>query len=280
MEYTHKQIAKMYETQHTSIRKLARELNISPDKVRWALKKYNIHKVQNHSDFPEYRKHQLNLHYFDKIDREDKAYYLGFIYADGYVNNSYMKLCLQNQDIHILKSFCKYLNSDETIIKPFKDNYSVLTVNGKDFTKALHQQGAVQAKTKILVPPKLSDDMIPHFIRGYFDGDGSIWFDKSANSYRVQFIGTKPMLEYIEKFFGIDTKFRVATKDGLIYRYGFAGNKKITEAFNKIYKDATVYLFRKHNKYLRCKELFEYKEQHRNEIWINNLGPYAHKSIK
>ena len=280
IEYTLEEIANIYKTEHTSIRKLARDYDINVNRVQWAVKKYGIHKVQNHSDFPEYRKHQLDLHYFDTIDTEDKAYYLGYIYADGYVNEHYMRLCLHNQDIHILKSFCKYLGSDETIIKPYRDKYSALVVNSKEFAESLHKQGAVQAKTKILKAPNVPDNLIPHFIRGYFDGDGSIWFDKSTNSYRVQFVGTKDVLEYIEKFFGVETKFRVATKDGLIYRYGFAGNKKVSEALDKIYEGATVYLFRKHDKYLHCKELHAYKEEHKNEIWTNNLGSYARKGVK
>ncbi len=279
MEYTHEELAKMYATNQTSIRRMAKELDISPDKIRWALKKYDIHRQQTHRNFPEYRKHQLNLHYFDNIDNEDKAYFLGYLYADGYVNDQCMRLNIHNQDYHILQKFCECLESDETIIKPFGDHYSCLTVNSIDFANSLHRQGVVQAKTKILKPPILDDNLIRHFIRGYFDGDGSIWFDKSSNSYRIQFIGTKPIVEYIADFFGIKTKLREATKDGLIYRYGFSGNQKISCAFNKIYEDSTVYLTRKHDKYLKCKELAEYKEQHRNEIWINNLGPYIRKDI-
>lgn len=44
------------------------------------------------------------LTYFENIDTEEKAYWLGFLYADGYVNanEDKIELCLAEKDFHHL----------------------------------------------------------------------------------------------------------------------------------------------------------------------------------
>ena len=59
--------------------------------------------------------------------------------------------------------------------------------------------GCIPNKSLILLPPKLKDEFISHFIRGYFDGDGSI--GKYKNRYKITFLGTNDLLLWILNFF-------------------------------------------------------------------------------
>ena len=254
------EIERLYIEEHLSQRQIGEKLGIGKEAVHHIFRYYLTYINTNRTlgDYADaYRKLKLNISYSETIDSEVKAHFLGFLYADGYCNDAGMFLTLHNQDIHILKTFAKYLDSDETIIKPIKEKYSRLSVTNKQTAIDLHKHGVVQAKTKILTPPNISEKLICHFIRGYFDGDGSIWFDKNANSYRVQFIGTEAMVEFFQKFFGTKLKIRPANKDKSVYRYGFSGNKQVGELLDKLYLNASsdLFLHRKYEKYIQCKQL-------------------------
>ena len=277
-KYSEDFIVNYYVNNHTSIRRMAEELGISIDEVRYFLKKNNIHKKQSSGDFDEYRLHKVNKTYFQTIDSEAKAYFLGFIYADGYITNDALFWTSHKQDRHILETFCDCVGTDKNCIKTIDEKYLRVMITSKEFVAYLHKQGAVQAKTLILTPPNIPKDLIPHFIRGYFDGDGSIYYDKNTKSYRVSFLGTETMLSWIKNFFQVKTTIRPYKK---IARFDFGGNRQVFQKLSMIYDSSSekFRLKRKYEKFLDCKEKYEYQEQHRKETWINNLGPYIRNGI-
>ena len=67
-----------------------------------------------------------DTHYFDIIDTEDKAYFLGFIYADGCLFRNELKINIHKQDIDILEKLKLFMNSNSKI--HFRD---VLNLRGK-----------------------------------------------------------------------------------------------------------------------------------------------------
>ena len=277
-KYSEEFIVNYYVNNHTSIRKMAKELNISVDEIRYFLKKNNIHKKQSPGDFDEYRLHKINKTYFQTIDSEDKAYFLGFIYADGYVTKDALYWTSHKQDRHILEIFCHYIETDKDCIKTIDEKYLRVVITSKEFASCLQKQGAVQAKTLILTPPSIPKNLIPHFIRGYFDGDGSIYYDKNTKSYRVNFLGTESMLFWIKDFFQVKTKIRPYKK---IAKFDFSGNRQVFQKLSMIYNNSSeeLRLKRKYEKFLSCKEKYEYQEKHRKETWINNLGPYIRNGV-
>lgn len=163
-KYSEDFIVNYYVNNHTSIRKMAKELNISVDEIRYFLKKNNIHKKQNPGDFDEYRLHKVNKTYFQTIDSEAKAYFLGFIYADGYITNNALFWTSHKQDRHILETFCDCIETDKDCIKTIDEKYLRVMITSKEFASYLQKQGAVQAKTFILTSPKIPENLIPHFI--------------------------------------------------------------------------------------------------------------------
>lgn len=111
MENINQLIISLYES-GLSIRQTAKELNISVDKVRYILKKFNINTKRTLSDYKCYRKHNINIEYFKKIDTEAKSYFLGLLAADGCVYKNRITITLQNQDNSILYKFEKELKID------------------------------------------------------------------------------------------------------------------------------------------------------------------------
>lgn len=148
----------------------------------------------------------VNEKYFDKIDDEHKAYWLGFLYADGSIveqrNNSNniksltLSLELKTGDKLHIEKFNKDLQSDYLITDRLtNDNHlsSKVSISNTKLCRSLINKGCVPRKSLILTFPNediLPKNLINHFIRGYFDGDGSIAIGKTRRRYTVSFVGT------------------------------------------------------------------------------------------
>ena len=124
-------------------------------------------------------RHTLNKNYFKNIDTEEKAYWLGFIAADGCVykmsKNAYrLQINLSAVDIGHLELFNDCIESDYIITQKKVNNSDtcILKISSKEFTDNLINLGITPNKSLIVQMPNISQDLIRHFIRGYFDGDG------------------------------------------------------------------------------------------------------------
>jgi len=97
-----------------------------------------------------------------------------------------------------------YKNSVKLNCKIFER--SRVCVSNKHFWNTLNDLGCTPRKSLTLKFPDInifkSKDLIRHFIRGYFDGDGCFSYHKSKTKITpvVGFIGTKEMLESIQRY--------------------------------------------------------------------------------
>jgi hypothetical protein len=126
---------------------------------------------------PIYKK--VNKDFFKKWSLE-MAYVLGFFAADGYITVNKRGghfFCFQIKEKDILLKFRKLLGSEHKIAvrnNSFGKTYR-WQVGSKEMCQDLDNLGFGQKKTFRLVIPKMPHSCLPHFIRGYFDGDGNIW---------------------------------------------------------------------------------------------------------
>lgn len=122
----------------------------------------------------------INHRFFEKIDIQAAAYFLGFIFADGYncEQGNFFRIKINVRDKYILEKLASLLTEGQKgipIWEEGKGKICALSLSGKSFCQDLSKWGAGQAKTfNIEFPKNLPHDMVKHFIRGYFDGDGSI----------------------------------------------------------------------------------------------------------
>lgn len=216
----------------------------------------------------------FNQDFFETIDTEQKAYWLGFFYADGYVSstNNSVSLRIKSDDKYILHEFVKHLNGNipvkvYTSTKPLPRSgklntltYAQVSIQNKKIKSDLIKHGCVPNKSLVLTfPSTVPHELIPHFIRGYMDGDGCITYcgtQKNGNKdYKVNFCGTFEFLNEIQNLFGYKTKLYKRYDDGTNnYSLDIAGNVKVLDFLNTLYKDATIYLKRKHDRYLELKQ--------------------------
>ena len=250
-------VISLYSDNKFSIRKISELLNCSWATVKRILTQNNI-TIRNNSF---YRSKQVDEHFFDNIDSEESAYILGFIYADGCLTKgNNLSFTVAEFDKEILEKIKKCLNSNHHIGTYIGNNgyvignkYCKLSICNKHLHDTLVNLGATERKTKGLkFPTWLRQDLIRHFIRGFFDGDGSVYYVKQADFVNCNFTGTFDMLSNIRNILHqeISTSasvYKYANKD--IYDFKVGGKNKVIAFYNYLYKDASIFLSRKKDKF-------------------------------
>ena len=251
---------------NTSQKQISVKLNIS---------QYLVHKTLIQLGINLRNRRNVNLrsniddHYFKVINSEEKAYWLGYLYADGCVKYSKHKrkngkfsyaktISLSSIDVTHLEKFrnsLKYTNS----VKNY-NNISVLYISNPYIYDDLVSLGCVERKTFILKFPNSSQvpkEYISHFIRGYFDGDGgiSLYRLKKTNELRasIDICGIYSFLnDLLSNLNFVKTKIIYKDKRKSTDCWEVKSNSMyfIKGLFNYMYKDATVYLERKYDKFV------------------------------
>ena len=122
----------------------------------------------------------------DIIDDEYKAYFLGLILTDGYVNDSRGYIGIDLVDKDVIEFLCGYLNvSYKTIKSEYRDKYRII-LYGKKLLDEMKRLGVTARKTFSLQGPNLYKSEIkylPYIIRGIIDGDG--WIRKDGREFFI-----------------------------------------------------------------------------------------------
>ena len=250
-------IAELY-LNKVSIRKIGEMFGgLHYNTIKKILQEYSIQlRTPSQSHFQDNR----NENYFSTIDNEDKAYWLGFLAADGCVHGHYCILTLQKKDREQIEKFRDTLGITTIQIRDYsqitrtgkKCDYSTLSIGCKQLTDDLKKHGVIERKSLILQPPQISDDFIYDWIRGYFDGDGSISYSQKNNRWQCNCISTKEILEWMQEKLNIqNTKpFQAKRKESneKCWTLHWNGRLNCLSTMNLIYKNNTakIYLTRKH----------------------------------
>lgn len=212
---------------------------------------------------------------FSKIETELQAYLLGFYAADGNINEKRktFRIHLQKQDSEVV-----YLYKD--IISPDARTFTVnehktTGRNGKEVTA--HESFGVDITSAKLCNdlvnlgigynksytdlhiPEIPEDLIRHFIRGYFDGDGciTVWLsqekgksDRVRGKFDICAKSASILNEFIKFFATQDIKINLNyLKRDDMYRMSTSSKKELEKIYNILYKDSNFYLSRKFNKF-------------------------------
>ena len=249
----------MFEEDNMSITKIAKELGVDRGTLSIRLKKDGVSVVQHNN-----RKYHVDNAYFDVIDTEEKAYWLGFLYADGYLSKSdhRIQLALAAIDKDHLEKFNQALSSNYLLY--FKqvslkgkifDTYMV-QIFGKQLHQSLSRLGCSPQKTFDLTFPlnKMPSDLYRHFIRGIFDGDGSLCKANpcSKNFFHIRISSGCPAFlkeinEVVHEQCGSLFYLR---KEHTCWDLRLWKEDLARKFLNYIYEDATIFLDRKYSKYL------------------------------
>lgn len=207
------------------------------------------------------RSNFFNTNYFQDIDCEHKAYWLGFIFADGSIiktdvsmsTANRMRLCISTKDKCLLEKFAEDIEMDKKYIHHYTphhiNNYShnpvcVIDCNSIKMASDLEKLGCCRNKTYNSSVPDFSYNLARHFIRGYFDGDGNIGtsFNITSELHALQ-----QMQQMLMRDLGFHQTKIIPDKGAWRMMYG--GKRQLQKIFHYLYDSATVFLQRKYDKF-------------------------------
>ncbi|NVM31110.1 MAG: hypothetical protein HWN65_19880 [Candidatus Helarchaeota archaeon] len=157
----------------------------------------------------------IDENYFENINNKEKAYWLGFLYADGCMhiyskNNRKLSFKIHKREEFVIDRFLKSLNA-EGIKKYYYDNTVYIKFGNKKLTLDLLKHGLVPRKSKIIEYPDLNSyELELAFLLGYYDGDGQ------QKTTRIS-SGSKQFLEKIKKKFQLNNKVLIQKNRGICY---------------------------------------------------------------
>lgn len=256
-----------------TMKNLSKESGLSVWFIRKILVSNNI-ELRNRSEIKKnidkvnkpHRTHTLNEDYF-KTWSSNMSYMLGFIYADGYVvynekSRKYMlRFGLAEKDLSLLEKIKEELEYSGKIRKE-KTNYTrangeccysyILAINSKKLVKSLVELGLYNNKSLTKTLPEIPKEFFGDFIRGYFDGNGTI--DKVNNSIRVRFAsGSKSFLIQLEEYlssFGVKRQKVYSGKKERenVHTLEYCSDIESLKIYQLMYKDlSSLKLDRKYN---------------------------------
>lgn len=216
-----------------------------------------------------------NENFFDNIDTEEKAYWLGFIMADGYTrlnkknNPAQTSIEISKKDIEILNAFKKSIKSNHIIRERSRctitgkiSEICSITISSEYLTSKLISYGVIPNKTYIgYINEEIfnnDEELIFHYLRGYSDGDGTI--NKNKGNYIFKLVIKSESIlntikNWIKKYCNIEPKIKLKKdKLGSAYRLSIQNKKEYFIFLDKLYKNANIYLDRKYQIYLDHKK--------------------------
>lgn len=121
----------------------------------------------------------------------------------------------------------------------------------------------------------MNEDLIRHFIRGYFDGDGTIYVDRTFLIYNICSINKKFLIQIqdiLSKngiYSSINKEVRKGKKMFVVdhycedcknmYRLFIRRKSELIKFHEFLYNESTIFMERKYNKYRDNIELTKYK---------------------
>ena len=224
-------------------------------------------------DIPKYTKAKLNNpnmkeHFFQKIDNEENAYFLGLLISDGNVfkdntgRQVSISITLDLKDEYLLTKFKEVVNSNTSVGHDGR-GCGQIAVRSNIMAEDLKQYGVVPRKSySTYLPQNIEDKMMNHLIRGIFDGDGSIQAKLNHDNrflHSFSFCGTHKLMEDISNY--CFEKLQLKQKP-TVYDYKDRElseikiqNKEDMYIFGEwLYKDATIFMNRKKDIYNNFKQ--------------------------
>lgn len=250
-ELSKEEITDLYLTRQISQKDIAKQIGRSQCYVRTKMKLFGVKSRDSGIAQTMKRGMPFNDAFFDEWNPE-MAYVLGLLFADGNLFKNRIKLQLQEKDKQLILDVAELLGIEYSYI--FKQRsiqfgtYSYgFVVCRRDVVKRLNELGLTSNKSKTMLFPDVPYEHLRHFIRGYFDGDGSICI--SSKLTKVQFscgsiAFTQRLKEVLSKELNHDVKIHVDRRT-TNYNLNFHSTRLGKLFYNYIYLNGSIYLSRK-----------------------------------
>lgn len=261
-----KRICELYDKKQ-NLKEVGRIIGCAPISVKRVLDRNNKTHIVNNIE--ALRKYHANEHYFDEIDTEDKAYFLGLLLTDGcltrpYYSNNHRQnsiiLSLQDTDKAILEKFREYTDNTRPLRFTDQKHKKSTYHNGYEFriiSEHMHRRlceiGITPEKSlKTFYPTCIPLELDRAFIRGMIDGDGCICKKKT---FKVSLVGTETLLKTVKEKIYEHTEINCniencnKNQNPITKELTIKGKLKCKFFLDWLYDGATLFLDRKYNIY-------------------------------
>ena len=244
-----------------SVNQIAKDYGVSWDTIKRFLLKENLYsqenkKINQYATFSDY-----NL--FEKIETEEQAYWLGFLYADGNVRTerNEISLDLKEEDLETIKAFHIFCGNKNQIRQHvIKKNDKVFISYTSSFSSKKTKDNLIalgcvpQKSLKLVFPDKqiIPDCFLLAFVKGYIDGDGSIQYDYQKYRYRITIVGTKAFLSGLQERCNLAEHSSLSSTNCQIYSLIISGKVFVLDFLKKLYATQTHSLERKKRIFLQA----------------------------
>lgn len=245
---------------------------------------FKAHNINSHRK----KRYTLDEKYFANVNTEEKAYWLGYLFADGFIGTEKTNNIVFSQkenDREIIDQFAKdikYTGKLRTASpgnQAFKNSQSQVVINfsSPEMTQDLYRLKLTPNKISREEIPPIKSEFLRHFIRGYFDGDGSITIGKQYYKDHVylkpalNIAGNKTFLEKITNVLPVKTSLRDSHTPWIKY-LTCGSNTSMRILYDYLYKDASRFLKRKHDVFEKIKGYSCRKLQPENGINLNKVS--------
>jgi intein-encoded DNA endonuclease-like protein len=248
--FTDKQInnAKLIYEKNNSLRKTSKILNMSRSTLTRIFKENNIKINKPYIA----KKPKFIESFFESINSQEKAYWLGFLYADGYLNikENKLRIELNVKDLNHLILFCQTLKYPINRIKYRKNkNTNWISICSKKMSEDLQKLNFKSENMDInFIPVNLRNS----FIRGLYDGDGSIYHQGKKSLGTGLILKKEWVQSVLSEIPDINIKVRpvAKTKPKGMYRIETYNLQSSINLCNYLYHNSVIHLNRKYDKYL------------------------------
>jgi len=271
--------------QHKSMKEISKIVKMKRETISKILKENNI-TIKNVTEYFTSEqlatniKYNFNKDFFETIDTELKAYWLGFLFADGNVflpkskyeegktKGGRLEVGLKAEDDYHLGNLINDINGNQPI------TYRDVKLNNKLYPSCRIQIHSIKMANDLIAhgctpnksltlefPNHLPKEFLPHFIRGYIDGDGCVFFKVYSYEgvFKVSILGTFNFLIDIKNILlENDIKSSDVKQDkSKVFNINITGQDNLVKLYNYLYKDATRFLGRKIDKYRQAMLYFD-----------------------
>lgn len=309
-------VIRTYNNPLESGKSIAKRFGVSYPLITERLKKWGVKTKTPTELYTLYS--EKNENFFESIDSEEKAYWLGFVFADGNIQYNYqnpanprskrsgLKISLQSGDSKHLEKFrdalgfkgYKIVVADQSEFSYAGRGlqYARFSIVSKKLVEDLMDKGMIPAhmvseeesgRKEFMEFPsydKVPKNLYKHFVRGFYDGDGSLTRahrkgkTMDTTHYTVKIVGNRKICEWLKEYFTHETidsnpsskNVYNGNRGNYLWSYERGGNHNVYYHLTKLYEDATIFLDRKKN---QADDFFTYYKD-------NNGTPYARPTSK
>lgn len=262
-----KEICKLYQEDGQTLTFLSQKYHCRTEAIKNVLNQYNI-KIKKRG---QSKNRSIKEDFFDQIDTEEKAYFLGLLFTDGNVQpdksgkrSPQIRIQLKMSDINILQELRTILNIQSKIFYDKRKNKesAVLSFRNQHMAESLSKYGIIQNKTYLTKHlPEIPKQFRKDFLRGLLDGDGSIYQERSGR-FIIDFCSYHESI--CQDFKNLCNCFLTTQNTSGIANYSsayhirFSRQSTVKQLATVLYKDSKISLARK---YSLAERIFEDKSE-------------------